>query len=90
MGFDTKYGKVTTEFGEIPDDEPVIVFRGRDKNVVDMLDYYWELCQMGDSPDHHLDLIRRTQHLVENWQVDNADRVKTPDSNRYMERISQT
>jgi len=43
MGYDGKYGKVTTEHGNIPDDEPVIVFRGRDKIIPAMLRFYLEM-----------------------------------------------
>jgi hypothetical protein len=88
MGYDTKYGKVTTEFGEIPDDEPVIVFRARDKNVVDLLDEYLELCEERRSPPHHLNLIRQTQDTIRNWQNEHPDRVQVPNSNRYIERIA--
>lgn len=31
MGYDSKYGKITTEFGNIPEDEPVFILRGQDK-----------------------------------------------------------
>ena len=89
MGYDTKYGKVTTEFGEIPDDEQVIVFRARDKNVPELLDDYLELCELSGSPQHHLDLITDSHDRISKWQEENPDRVRVPNSNRYMERIAK-
>jgi hypothetical protein len=47
MGYDRKYGQVTTEHDDIPDDEPVIVFRARDRFVPAMLGYYLAACERG-------------------------------------------
>lgn len=90
MAFDTKYGKVTTEFGTIGEDEPVIVFRARDANVLDMLANYWGLCKAAGSPQHHLDLIDKTMKTIEAWQEENHDQVKVPDSNAYMKRMADS
>lgn len=82
MGYDGKYGKVTTEHGDIPDDEPVIVFRARDKIVPAMLRFYMEMCEANGSPGRHIDLIQGTQRQITQWQLDHKDQVRQPDSER--------
>lgn len=78
MGYDRKYGKVTTEFGNIPDDEPVIVFRARDKLLPKVLAYYHMFCIKEGSPRRHLNIIMNTLELVKYWQATN--KTKIPDS----------
>lgn len=85
MGFDRKYGKVTTEHGDIPDDEPVVVFRARDINTPKLLGSYLALCIENDSPKYHLDMIQGTYQLFKDWQEKNPDKVKIPDSERSKE-----
>lgn len=82
MGFDRKYGRVTTEHGDIPDDEPVIVFRGRDRLVPAMLEHYMDLCERAGSPARHVRLVHGSAEQIEKWQEANPDRVRTPDSER--------
>jgi hypothetical protein len=82
MGYDGKYGKVTTEHRSITDDEPVIVFRARDRLTPKLLRLYRELCERGGSPQRHLDLIDRTGGEFLQWQKDHRDQVRTPDSER--------
>lgn len=82
MGTDGKYGRVTTEHGDIPDDEPVIVFRARDRLVPPMLDEYLQLCRDEGSPQRHLDLVTKAMHQIIDWQREHQDRVRTPDSER--------
>jgi hypothetical protein len=82
MGYDRKYGKVTTEHGDIPDDEPVIVFRARDKMVPAMLHFYMEMCESNGSPARHIDLIEGTKRQIVQWQLDHRAQVRQPDSER--------
>jgi hypothetical protein len=82
MGYDRKYGKVTTEHGDIPDDEPVIVFRARDRNVPAMLDFYMQLCDENGSPARHIELVEGSKRQIVAWQTDNRGEVRTPDSER--------
>ncbi len=82
MGFDGKYGRVTTEHGDIPDDEPVIVFRARDIRTRGVLAHYLRLCDEGGSPVRHLRLVAETMARFIRWQEDNPDKVRTPDSER--------
>ena len=85
MGFDLKYGRVTTEHGEIPDDEPVIVFRARDALTPKLIGIYWNLCQAAGSPQRHLDIINENHERFDAWQDANPDKVRTPDSERSRE-----
>lgn len=88
MGTDSKYGRVVTEHGEIPDDEPVIVFRARDVTTPDLLAYYLMRCVKKDSPKRHLDLIVSTIERFRSWQREHPDQVRTPDSERSREWMS--
>jgi hypothetical protein len=85
MGTDGKYGRVTTEHGDIPDDEPVIVFRARDRLVPELLDYYHGQCIEAGSPQRHRDLIAAQRKRIIAWQDANPDKVRTPDSERSRE-----
>ena len=82
MGHDLKYGQVTTEHGDIPDDEPVIVFRARDVNTLAVLSHYLKVCDQGGSPPRHLRLIAQTLFHFASWQEANQDKVRLPDSER--------
>lgn len=44
MAIERKYGKVTTERGAIPDNEPVVVFRGQDALAPVVMRMYAMLC----------------------------------------------
>lgn len=89
MGYDSKYGKVTTEHGDIPDDEPVIVFRAQDKLSTDVLTAYYWLCEENGSPERHLKLIKATQAQFGAWQEAHKQQVKIPDSERSREWLPQ-
>lgn len=81
MGFDGKYGRVTTEYGDIPDTEPVLVFRAQDKLLPDVLHAYYQLCSQSGSPVKHLDLVRDAYDRVTAWQAENF--TKVPNSERH-------
>ena len=80
MAEDLKYGKVTLERGNIPDDEPVIVFRARDKVVPKLLAYYHLFCVKAGSPDKHLNLIMQRLREIEKWQSENETKIPSSDS----------
>ena len=88
MGTDGKYGKVTTEHGDIPDDEPVIVFRARDKLTGPLISAYRKLAEEHGSPPFHLDLIAQAHKRFTDWQQAHADQVRTPDSEAHRKRLS--
>jgi hypothetical protein len=68
MAHDLKYGKVTTERGDIGENEPVIVFRAQDVLLPKLLAYYHLFCLRAGSPRRHLDLILDSRETVEAWQ----------------------
>lgn len=82
MGYDGKYGQVTTEHGDIPADEPVFVFRARDVTTPDLLAYYLMRCVKKGSPKRHLDGIVGAIERFRRWQQANPGNVRTPDSER--------
>lgn len=82
MGYDGKYGRITTERLEIPDDEPVFLFRARDKFLPDVLAAYILLSGDGGSPQFHTDIVQAARERILKWQEDHPDRVRTPDSRR--------
>jgi hypothetical protein len=83
MAIDTKYGKVTTEFGTIGKDEPVVVFRARDVLLPDVLSFYLYECNERGSSKKHLDIIRETEKRVHDWQQANPYEVRVPQSASY-------
>lgn len=83
MGYDRKYGKVTLEKREIPDDEPMLVFRGRDRVLVDVIEAYAELARDAGSPPEHIDFVLQTAKEIRDWQQENPDRVRIPDSHYH-------
>jgi hypothetical protein len=75
MALDTKYGRVTTERGDIGTDEPVVVFRAQDALLPAVLDYYRELANQAGSLQKHLDLIDRYKVNVIEWQRSNFTKI---------------
>ncbi len=83
MARDSKYGRITVEkppagmpFG---DDEPLVLFRGTDGMLVDLLDHYYDLCEDNGSPSEHVAAVFDLRDAVMVWQRANPDRVKQPD-----------
>lgn len=85
MGRDGKYGRVTTEHGDIPDDEPVIVFRARDEHTRAVLAHYLKLCDQGGSTMRHLRLVAEALAVFTRWQEKNPEKMRTPNSERSRE-----
>lgn len=88
MGYDEKYGKVTVEWGDTPEDEPVIAFRGKDVLVPELLRHYHKLCVSEGSPQEHSDRVLKLAENIEKWQYydNNKGRVRIPDSKRFFDR----
>jgi hypothetical protein len=84
MPQDLKYGAVTLERRTIPDDEGVVVFRYRDRQLPAALESYRDACVHGGSPQHHITGIDRALAAVRRWQRDNPDRVVTPTSDALL------
>ena len=79
MGFDGKYGEVTTELKDIPADEPVFLFRAQDTLAVLALDEYLEELNRNDRPESLCDAVGEAIERFLKWQGANPDRVKQPD-----------
>jgi hypothetical protein len=80
MGYDGKYGRVTTEHGDIGEDEPVVVFRAQDKTVPELLLEYYRICRQNGSSPFHLGLIEKTRERFLKWQNTPGNRTKIPNS----------
>lgn len=78
MAKDLKYGHVTLEHGSIGEDEPVMVFRAKDRLLPTIIDMYLILCRLAGSPNRHLRLITENRDIIAAWQKKNP--TKTPDS----------
>jgi hypothetical protein len=78
MPYDGKYGRVATERKQIPDNEPVIVFRAQDRLVPGLLVLYRAVCESEGAGADHLDAIDRTRRRFEDWQAEHL--AKTPDT----------
>lgn len=63
----------------IPEDEPLILFRGKDKLLPELLAYYQELCRKAGSPEHQLQLLEERIGTIKEWQTAHPDRLKVPD-----------
>lgn len=77
MAKDSKYGTVTVD--GIPEDEPIVIFRGQDSTLPRLLTYYRMLCQGLGCPDGHVRSISRLLADVKDWQDVNPEKVKLPD-----------
>lgn len=89
MGYDGKYGRVTTDHGSIPDDEPVIVFRAQDGLTRGVLAHYLKLCDQAGSPVRHQRLVAETLARFTRWQEEHPDEVRVPDSERSKKWLRQ-
>ena len=76
MPYDKKYGRVTLENQRnVGDDEPVIVFRAKDKLLPGLLTVYRRFCELAGSPDNHLAAIDDTAADIKAWQFQNGSQV---------------
>jgi hypothetical protein len=80
---DGKYktsGDITKLDGtSLPEDEPLILFRGQDKLLPRLLEHYNQLCRDAGSPKAQLDLLQQRIDEIKKWQADNAQKLKVPD-----------
>jgi hypothetical protein len=80
---DLKYktsGNITKLDGTpVPDDEPLMLFRGRDKLLPQLLERYEELCRNNGSPPGQLEKLHKQVNKITSWQSAHPDRLKIPD-----------
>lgn len=82
MPIDNKYGRVILENQRnVGDDEPVIVFRAKDKITLKLLKVYRYMCELAGSPPNHLAAIDDTARIVKEWQAEHG--TKTPTSEGF-------
>lgn len=83
MGYDAKYGKITTERESIPADEPVFMIRARDATAMYVLGTYLDNCTKIGSPLEHLHMVLDTVEEFRNWRAEHPELIKIPDSKRH-------
>jgi hypothetical protein len=80
---DSKYqtsGDITKLDGTpIPEDEPLILFRGKDKLLPQLLEQYQQLCREAGSPEAHISTMQSDIDGIKEWQASHQDKVKVPD-----------
>lgn len=75
MGYDLKYGQITVEHERripIAGDEPVFLFRAKDRLLLELLDKYRELCVADGCLPEHLAGIAAARESVAAWQEQNG------------------
>lgn len=63
----------------IPDDEPLILFRAKDKLTPELLEHYKEMCQKAGCQPQQVDSLDELIQQFRDWQVANPDKVRLPD-----------
>lgn len=80
---DGKYktdGNITKLDGTpIPDDEPLILFRAKDKLLPQLLEDYKKLCQDAGCQPQQIETLVPLIQQVKDWQTANQAKVKLPD-----------
>lgn len=74
----TTDGKIINRLSRevIPDDEPVMIFRARDKNAAPMIAYYRKLC----SDPQHKEIVGERLHDFIDFIHEHPERMKEPDT----------
>lgn len=79
MARDRKYGEITHTTGNaIGPNEPVFLFRAKDRLLLRVLANYRLLCEESGSPEAHLQDIDLSAQEIEEWQRKHY--TKTPGS----------
>ncbi len=77
MAVDNKYGEIEIE--GIPADEPVFVLRAQDRLSTPILIRYQNMATVGECSDEFIKGIDQAFSNFADWQIENKDKVKTPD-----------
>lgn len=80
MAVDDKYGRFTPERGSIGKDEPVVVFRGKDRLLPELLAVYERMCEHEGADEHSVRVIAQRRQEIVAWQAAHPRQVKTPDT----------
>lgn len=79
---DSKYGRITTENKDIPEDEPLFLLRGKDLVTPLCLEaYIAALAAAGYEAGHpaFMAKLRVQRDRINDWQKENRNRVRMPD-----------
>lgn len=68
----------TTNGQAIPEDEPIILFRGRDKLAIAMLEVYYTLCKADGATQYQLDSMDKMINAFRKFKEDNPTTMKQP------------
>ena len=68
----------TSNGEEVPLDEPLMFFRARDRNVLQMLIYYRELCRHDHCTDYHMEGIANRIEAFQAFKKEHPERMKQP------------
>lgn len=68
----------TSNNTDIPDDEPVMIFRARDRLAIPLLLQYLDLCKKDNCVVEHKDGIVNMIRLFENYKKTHAENMKQP------------
>lgn len=63
----------------VPIDEPLIMFRGKDKLLPELLQHYQQQCQQAGSPAGQVESLQELIDTITEWQANNQDKLKIPD-----------
>ncbi len=63
----------------LPDDEPIMLFRAKDKLLPDLMEYYISLRRQHGQSDANLADLRAYADELAAWQASHPDRLKYPD-----------
>jgi hypothetical protein len=81
---DRKYqtsGDITKLDGTpIPEDEPLVLFRGKDNLLVPLLEQYKKMCEEAGSYPKHFELLQLRIDDIKDWQAKNPSRLNVPGS----------
>jgi len=72
------HGKIINRHSgeEIPEDEPIMIFRARDKNAAPMIAYYMKLCR----DEQHKAIVKQRLHHFVDFIHAHPERMKEPDT----------
>ncbi len=63
----------------LPEDEPIMIFRAKDKFLPDLLRKYQEMGKAAGSPEAWASGVQERIDQIETWQKENPDKVHVPD-----------
>lgn len=75
MASNVKYGHVTTEMGDIGENEPVFIIRAQDKTAPHMIAVYAAMADIAGAPPSFLDNLETAMEDMIQWQLVNGSRV---------------